>query len=123
MRINEYNSLDDFIYEYDSGRQASIDATHGQKFMGLEIKYAEDYYRICREPLTEAERPVLADGRLGLYNVTIMHCDKLGYPIADSFESIGWYSDIFDLLDNCYINGVAFMDVIMDDRTEILSKD
>lgn len=69
------------------------------------------------------ERPVLANNRFGYYNVTIMHCDSMGYPMADSFESIGWYSDLDDLLEHCIIDGNAFKEVIMDDNTIILGQD
>lgn len=122
MRKNEYNSLNEFIYEYDSGRAGSTEK-QGRKYMGIEFVYHGTYYRICREPLPDNERPVLPNGKLGVYNVTIMHCVSQGYPVADRFESIGWYSDIYDLLKNCYIGGVPFEAVIMDDDTEILSKD
>lgn len=52
-----------------------------------------------------------------------MHCVSQGYPLADKFESIGWYNDIYDLLKNCYIEGMPFETVIMADDTVILSKD
>lgn len=52
-----------------------------------------------------------------------MHCVSQGYPLADKFESIGWYSDIYDLLKNCYIEGMPLKAVIMADDTVILSKD
>ena len=112
MRKNEYNNLNEFIYEYDSGRHSSIDDNHGRKFMGIEFKYKNIYYRMCREP--ENYKP---------YQVSIMHCDKFGYPIADEFEIIGSYNDIYDLLDNCIIDNEYFKVVIMDDSTEILSQD
>lgn len=73
--------------------------------------------------MPDSKRPVLPNGKFGLYNVTIMHCVSQGYPLADKFESIGWYSDIYDLLKNCYIEGMPFKAVIMADDTVILSKD
>ena len=48
---------------------------------------------------------------------------KSGYPVADSYEFIGLYDSIESLLDDCNIQGRPFRDVIMDDDTEILSKD
>ena len=39
------------------------------------------------------------------------------------FESIGLYDDIYELLEECVIDGIKFKDIIMDDNTEILSKD
>ena len=122
MKVNEYNNLKEFIYEYDSGRHSSIDNSHGRKF-GIEFCYNGVYYRMCREPMEDSERPRLKNCSLGFYQVTIMNCEKFGYPIADEFESVGWYSDIYDLLENCTIGDKKFKDVIIADETKILSKD
>ena len=65
----------------------------------------------------------LDDGRAGLYDVMIMHCEKTGYPLAESFELIGWYADLNDVLENCILQDRKFKDVIMDDMTEILGQD
>lgn len=63
MRVNEYEELQDFIYEYGSGRSIPADNLERQKFMGIEFKYNNVYYRMCREPLDENEKVTLADGR------------------------------------------------------------
>jgi len=115
MKINEYTGLDEFIYEYDSGRRASTE-TQPRKFMGIEFLYRNVYYRMCYEP---AE----SDVERRFYYVYIMHCESRGYPTADHFEVIGRYEKLHDLLNNFFIGGVPFKDVIMDDNTKILSKD
>ncbi len=115
MRINEYNSLDEFIYEYDSGRRPSTE-TQGRKFMGIEFLYRGVYYRMCCEP---AEN----DGEPRFYYVYVMHCESQGYPTADRFEVIARYEKFQDLPEKFLIGGVPFKDVIMDDNTEILSQD
>ena len=114
MRINQYQNLNGFIFEYDSGRHSS-DKNFGRNFMGIEFFYNNFYYRMCREPID--------DEKNGIYQVSIMHCEKLGYPVADKFEVVGSYKNIYDLLENCIINGKKFKDVIMDDKTKILSQD
>lgn len=124
MRINEYNSLEEFVYEYATGRlPSSEDKNHIQHFMGIEFKFHNKYYRMCREPGEEDEMPKLANGLTGRYEVSLMHCEKLGYPVAELFESEGWFSDLNDVLENCFLDGVNFKTAIMDDSTEILSKD
>lgn len=124
MRVNDYEKLDDFIYEYEKGKCFSWqDENHRERFMGIEFKYNKKYYRMCREPGDETILPKLPNGRVGHYEVTIMHCEKFGYPAAERFESLGWYSDIYDLLENCYLDGIQFKTVIMQDDTEILGKD
>ncbi len=124
MRVNEYNNLDEFIFEYCKGREASeSNIEKRQRYMGIEFLHNGVYYRMCREPYEEGVSPVLDGEKPGLFNVMIMHCEKLGYPIADSFENIGWYADIQDLLDNCIIDNRKFAEVIMDDSTRIMGKD
>lgn len=122
MRMNEYNSLDEFIYEYESGRSIPMDNLERQKFMGIEFKYGDVYYRMCREPQGD-ETVILDDGRPGVYDVIILHCENTGYPLSERFELIGWYADLSDVLENCIIQGQKFKDVIMADKTEILGKD
>ena len=45
--------MEDFIYEYESGQSIPVDNLDRQKFMGIEFKYNNVYYRMCREPLDE----------------------------------------------------------------------
>ena len=123
MRINEYNNLQEFIYEYESGRSLPSDNLDRQKFMGIEFKFNGVYYRMCREPMDESNVVMLPNGEIGQYDVMILHCENTGYPLSESFELIGWYADLSDVLDNCIIQGHRFRDIIMDDNTEILGKD
>jgi len=41
----------------------------------------------------------------------------------EEYQFIGWYDNIYDLLENCYIDGIKFKDVIMADNTIIEGKD
>ena len=124
MRKNEYNSLEEFIFEYCKGRESSSEnPEHRQRFMGIEFSYKGIFYRMCREPIDDGQPPLSGTEKKGQYNVMIMHCITRGYPVADSFESLGWYSDLDDLLNNCIIDEKPFREVIMDDNTEILGKD
>lgn len=124
MRINEYNNLEEFIYEYEKGRAPSTEHSK-RRYMGIEFKYNGEYYRMCREPVKEDDEDAvwLDDGRLGRYDVMLMHCENTGYPLAESYDLIGWYADIYDVLENCIIQGKKFKEVIMDDSTEILGQD
>ena len=124
MKKNEYNSLDDFIYEYSMGREFSWqNEEHRERFQGIEFVASGVYYRMCREAYDENYSPILPNGKPGIYNVMIMHCDKAGYPTADIFESIGWYDSLESLLKECKIGDRFFRDVIIAEDTEILGKD
>ena len=113
MRVNEYKELKDFIYEYESGRSIPADNLDRQKFMGIEFKYNDVYYRYSD----------FTKDKLQQYDVILLHCEKTGYPQSESYELIGWYADLDDVLENCMIQGRKFKDVIMDEQTEILGKD
>ena len=124
MRVNEYEALDDFIYEYEQGKEFSWqNDEHRERFMGIEFSYKNRFYRMCREPYDEMNTPVLEDGNPALYDVMIIHCEKRGYPRVDRYEVIGWYRNLQDVLDNCIIDARPFKEIIMDDQTAILGKD
>lgn len=50
MRINEYSCLEDFIYEYESGKSIPSDNLDKPKYMGIEFKYNDTYYRTWKSP-------------------------------------------------------------------------
>lgn len=123
MRINEYNSLDEFIDEYYKGVEMPWQSSDGKRrYMGIEFSYKGVYYRMCREPGEDDEMPKLPDGRIGRYDVMICHWAMPEFK-DDDFILIGWYSDLKDVLENCIIDGRKFKDVIMDDSTKIEGKD
>ena len=126
MRKNEYNSLQEFIEEYDGKEYKDH-----QSFMGIEFTYHSIYYRMCAEPLyfgdghghmLPVDFPTLPDGRKGRYDVVIVHWKGKWVGECD-YELVGWYADLDDVLKNCKIEGRPFAEVIMDDETEIIGKD
>lgn len=118
MRINEYKSLLEFCQEYDENKyDESI-----EKHIGIEFVYNQMYYRMCREPIEESELPILSDGKKAQIDVNIVHW-KDGFGSDFSYELVGWYSNLNDVLNNCVLQGQCFKDVIMDDATEIIGKD
>lgn len=122
MRINEYNSLEEFRDEYAIG-WCLYGLDKKAHYMGIEFVYKGTYYRMCREPGEDSLFPLLSDGRRGRYDVLIFPYDEQGVPSCDLEKLVGWYADIDDVLENCIIDGRKFRDVIMDDNTQIMSKD
>ena len=124
MRKNEYNSIDEFIFEYCKGREFSWEnADLRERYMGIEFCAEGTYYRMCRESYDPEYSPVLENGNPGIFKVMLIHPGQGGYPVAESYELVGWYDSIESLLDDCIIQGKPFREVIMDDETEILGKD
>lgn len=117
MRKNEYHDLEEFCHEYDGKEYKDH-----QSFIGIEFTYNGKYYRMCREPLSLEDLPTLPDGRKGRYRVVVIHW-KNGWFSDFSYELVGWYVDLKDLLENCRLDGQPFASVIMADSTEIIGKD
>lgn len=61
--------------------------------------------------------------KLGKYEVALVDPNSISDYQFNEYQFIGWYDDIFDLLENCYIDGIKFKDVIIDDNTIIERKD
>ena len=125
MRINEYDSFDDFYYEYAYGKAFSWqDPNKRERFCGIEFKYKGNYFRMCNEPLPDSKLPTLPDGRKGHYSVYKLVCEKKQYPASDDYIEIGWYANLDELLEKCTLpDGTPFREAIMADDTQILSKD
>ena len=61
--------------------------------------------------------------KLGKYEVALVDSNGHSDFQFEEYQFIGWYDDIYDLLENCYIDGKKFKDVIMDDDTVTEGKD
>ena len=114
MRINEFNNIQEFIDMYDEN--STVDC---EKHIGLEFEYHKQMYRMCREPKIVCGKyvlPTLPNGKIGRYAVykVFNHMQP-----NQEYETIGWYTDMDDLLNNCFIEGKPFKEVIMEDDTRM----
>ncbi len=116
MRVNEYNSLEDFTYEYDGK------ACGEGHYCGLEFSYKGSIYRLHTGAMFEKEEPILEDGRKGVF---CLYKILRNYPGAndEDYVFLGWYADMSDLLKSKVIDNREFREVIMDDSAEMLAKD
>ena len=115
MRINEYNSLQEFTDEY----VGEWNPSKGHR-LGLDFKYNGVVYRLHTGAMYNKYDTVLEDGRTALFGV-YRRCTDESAP--RDYVLIGEYADMDDLLDKCFIEGRKFREVIMDDNTEMLGKD
>ncbi len=116
MRVNEYNTLDEFINEYTG----IWDPSEGHWF-GLDFKYDGVVYRLNTGSMYNESNTILLDGRTAIYGL---------YQSADKakendrkFVLLGEYADMNDLLESEVIQNQKFSEIIMNDSTEILGKD
>ena len=114
MRINEYNSLEEFINEYNGIWNPS----EGH-WLGIDFKYDNMIYRMQTGPMYQQKITILPDGRDAVFGIY----KQVDAEKSNHFELLGEYADMNDLLDSSVIGNRKFKDIIMDDATEILGKD
>ncbi len=122
MRLNYYNSLEDFIGEYSGIRSEKYDIVYG-----IDFTYNGKLYRMTMDQMepddVRKKFEEKLNKKLGKYEVALVDPNGSSDLKYDEYQFIGWYDDIYDLLENCYIEGRKFKDVIMDDYTEIEGQD
>lgn len=116
MRINEYNSLAEFTNEY-IGEWSPSDG----HWLGLDFAYSGKRYRLHTGAMYNAQCTVLPNGKEALFGVYIFNENR--DIKCREYLLIGEYPDMNSLLDNCFIDGKKFREIIMADDTEILGKD
>ena len=122
MRKNDYNSLEEFIGEYSGIRNEKYDIVYG-----IDFNFNGKLYRMTMDQMEpdslrkEFEKKL--NKKLGKYEVALVDFNASSDFQYGEYQFIGWYSDVYDLLENCYIDGIKFKDVIMSDNTIIEGKD
>ena len=115
MRVNEYNTIEEFTKEYIGLWNPS----EGHWF-GLDFKYNGVVYRLHTGSMYQQTNTILPDGRKALFGIyQLYNSTNTDY----NYELLGEYADINDLLSSTVIDNRVFSEVIMDDSTEILGKD
>lgn len=115
MRINEYNSLDEFKSQYTGVWNPSEN-----QWLGLDFSYDGVEYRLNTGPMYESENTVLPDGKIAVFSLYQKCPDPSSgrdYVLLEEFASLD------DVLDSTCIKGIPFRQIIMDDRTELLGQD
>lgn len=122
MRKNDYKSLDEFIGEYSGIRSDKYDIVYG-----IDFRFNGKLYRMTMDQMEPDELrskfEEKLNKKLGKYEVALVEPNGCSDFQFEEYQFIGWYDDIYDLLENCYIDGMKFKDVIMDDNTIIEGKD
>lgn len=122
MRKNDYNSLEEFIGEYSGIRNEKYDIVYG-----LDFRFNGKLYRMTMDQMetddirNEFEKKL--NKKVGKYEVALVDSNSHSDFQYGEYQFIGWYDDIYDLLENCYIDGMKFKDVITADDTIIEGKD
>ena len=115
MRINEYNSLEEFKSQY-IGEWSPSDG----HWLGLDFIFKGNEYRFNTGSMYEEKNTILPDGReaiFGLYKKNPNNSIERDYTLLEEFASMD------DALKSRCIEGIEFSNVIMDDNTELIGQD
>lgn len=120
MRINEYNSLEEFTSQYVGEWAPSND-----HWLGLDFSYNGNEYRLQTGSMYNSKNTILQDGREALFGLYIkMPAASEASMVEDyTYNLLCEYADMFELLESTVICNTPFKEVIMDDSTELLGQD
>ena len=112
MRLNEYNSLEEFTSQYIGEWNPSE-----EHWLGLEFSYNGNIYRFNTGSMYNENDTILPDGRIALFGLYLKNKSE------PNFTLLGEYACMEDVLNSRVIDGVKFKSVIMDECTELLGQD
>lgn len=120
-----YDDINDFIREYSCEYNDEFEVR-----WGMDFTYKDKTYHLCRYPMEGAELKKIFSKIVGKnlfqcnYEVALID-SKLPYSELsfDNVHYIGWYTDIYDLLDNCEIEGKKFKDLLLNHEIVVTGKD
>ncbi len=114
MRINEYETFEQFYEEYNYDRDV-----FQEHYIGLEFKYANNYYRLGHDYSNDdSNHPY----KYWVYELE-ENSDGQKIYLKSDWINVGQFKNLDDALDNWIIEGKPFREVIMLDDTQILGKD
>lgn len=105
MRTNEYTELKEFLSEYTGKRDPA-----NNMWYGLEFKYNDSYYRL------DYVNTSIKLMKLQFENNTC-------YPASSGYDVIGEFQSMSELLECIVDDDKSFKEIIIDENTELLSKD
>ena len=115
MRINEYNSLEEFTSQY-----TGIWGPSEGHWFGLDFIFNGTEYRFNTGSMYEKNNTVLPDGRVAIFGIYRKNARKIGGKLYTLLEE---FATMEEALESICIEGVKFRDVIMDDETELVGQD
>jgi len=120
MRVNEYNSLEEFTSQYTGCWGPS----EGH-WLGLDFLYNGNEYRLQTGSMFNSQNTILDDGREALFGLyqKIPTRDKRFSPDHFTYTLLEEYADMDSLLTSTVIEHRLFREIIMDDTTELIGQD
>lgn len=112
MRVNEYETFEQFYEEYNYDR--NIFEEH---YSGLDFLYKSKYYRLGHDYCNSDK-----EHKYKYIAYEIIQKDNAEY-FNGEYKVVGQFISLDDMLENWLFDDLKFRDVIMDNDTKILGKD
>lgn len=120
-----YDDINDFIREYSCYPNEKFETNQGMDF-----EYNGNEYHLCWYPMESEKRKKVFSKIVGKdlskceYEVALIDFDLPEDELSFSnVHYIGWYTDIYDLLENCEIEGKKFKDLLLSHEIIVTGKD
>lgn len=120
-----YDDINDFIREYSYEKNNEFETNQGMDFT-----YNGKNYHLCRYPMEDKELKEKFSKVVGKnlfkceYEVALFDSNSTQDELSfDNVHYIGWYTDIYDLLDNCEIEGKKFKNLLLNHEIIVTGKD
>lgn len=116
MRKNEFNTLEDFTFQY----VGEWNPSQGH-YLGLDFSFEGRRYRFCTGSMYDKENAILSDGREAIFYLYERNSAEV--PGIEGYTLLGAFAAMEDVLRSECIAGIPFEKVIMNDNTELLGQD
>lgn len=126
MANKEFNNIEEFIEGFTRTGPTPENCTYDGVIWGMEFQYKNRIFRITRDTVGHERELRIKFNKSDKAYIQLFEILEDEYPNAPSDDLdmyLGIFDDVYDLLENGYIDGVKLKEIIASDQTEILAID
>ena len=126
MANKEFNNIEEFIEGFTRTGPTPENYTYDGVIWGMEFQYKNKIFRITRDTVGHERELRIKFNKTDKAFIQFFEIPVEEYPNAPSDNLdmfLGIFDDVYDLLENGYIDGVKLKEIIASDQTEILAID
>ena len=126
MANKEFNDIEEFIEGFTRTGRTPEKYTYDGVIWGMEFQYKNRIFRITRDTVGHERELRIKFNKSDKAFIQFFEILEDEYPNAPSDDLdmyLGIFDDVYDLLENGYIDGVKLKEIIASDQTEILAID
>ena len=126
MANKEFNNIEEFIEGFTRTGPTPENYTYDGGIWGMEFQYKNRIFRITRDTVGHERELRIKFNKSDKAYIQLFEILEDEYPNAPSDDLdmyLGIFDDVYDLLENGYIDGVKLKEIIVSDQTEILAID